>query len=339
MGLHYRKSIKLGGGFRVNISSSGVGYSWGIPGYRVTRTASGRTRHTYSIPGTGIRYTEEHNQNSNSQSLSPNQQNQSNNSYSNVHDIESSDITNFQAGEYEDFINSINTVIKLNKLSTLLSICIILAANPLFLIIGIVGILLKIYVYVKGKIDVEYNFDSEKEIEYQKRIDAWKSLNNCDKLWQISQTAKVNNKKTSAGAEQVIQRFPFTINTELPWYLKSNVEAIVLKFKKETMIVLPDKLLLIKKNGIGAIRYSSIKYDIYASRFIEEQQPPKDAEFIRNTWKYVNQNGQPDKRFKNNRQIPVYKYGKIELSSDEGLNAIIMCSNIQIVEEFKRNIL
>ena len=54
MGFRYRKSINLGGGFRINLSKSGVGYSWGTKGYRITKTASGKTRSTYSIPGTGI---------------------------------------------------------------------------------------------------------------------------------------------------------------------------------------------------------------------------------------------------------------------------------------------
>ena len=59
MGFRYRKSINLGGGFRINLSKSGVGYSWGTKGYRVTRTAKGTTRRTYSIPGTGLSYTDE----------------------------------------------------------------------------------------------------------------------------------------------------------------------------------------------------------------------------------------------------------------------------------------
>ena len=44
MGLRYRKSINLGGGFRVNFSKSGVGYSWGTKGYRVTKKAGGGVR-------------------------------------------------------------------------------------------------------------------------------------------------------------------------------------------------------------------------------------------------------------------------------------------------------
>jgi len=59
MGFRYRKSINLGGGFRVNLSKSGVGYSWGGKGFRVTKTASSRTRTTASIPGTGLLWTEE----------------------------------------------------------------------------------------------------------------------------------------------------------------------------------------------------------------------------------------------------------------------------------------
>ena len=59
MGLRVHKSIKLGFGFRANISNSGVSLSWGGRGYRKTWKVNGGTRTTYSIPGTGISYVEE----------------------------------------------------------------------------------------------------------------------------------------------------------------------------------------------------------------------------------------------------------------------------------------
>lgn len=59
MGFRFRKSINLGGGFKVNISKSGVGYSWGTKGVRYTKTASGKKRTTMSLPGTGISYVSE----------------------------------------------------------------------------------------------------------------------------------------------------------------------------------------------------------------------------------------------------------------------------------------
>ena len=60
MGFRFRKSIKLGGGFKINFSKSGIGYSWGVKGFRLTKTARGSSRATASIPGTGISYSTEH---------------------------------------------------------------------------------------------------------------------------------------------------------------------------------------------------------------------------------------------------------------------------------------
>ena len=55
MGMRFRKSFG-GKHFRVTLSKSGIGYSGGVKGARITRTASGRTRKTASIPGSGISY-------------------------------------------------------------------------------------------------------------------------------------------------------------------------------------------------------------------------------------------------------------------------------------------
>ena len=59
MGFRYRKSINLGGGARLNLSKSGVGFSVGTKGARLTKTARGTTRTTLSIPGSGISYVSE----------------------------------------------------------------------------------------------------------------------------------------------------------------------------------------------------------------------------------------------------------------------------------------
>lgn len=59
MGFQFRKSINLGKGFRMNLSKSGVGFSWGKKGFRFTKTAKGKNRVTVSVPGTGLSYSTE----------------------------------------------------------------------------------------------------------------------------------------------------------------------------------------------------------------------------------------------------------------------------------------
>lgn len=58
MGLRFRKSINVGL-FRINLSKSGVGYSFGVKGARITKKSDGGTRLTAYIPGTGISYVKE----------------------------------------------------------------------------------------------------------------------------------------------------------------------------------------------------------------------------------------------------------------------------------------
>ena len=59
MGIRFRKSINLGKGFKASLSKSGVGFSWGFKGFRVTKTAKGAIRTTASLPGTGLSYSKE----------------------------------------------------------------------------------------------------------------------------------------------------------------------------------------------------------------------------------------------------------------------------------------
>jgi hypothetical protein len=56
MGLRYRKTFKAGP-FRATISKSGVSYSAGVKGARVTKLANGKVQKTVSIPGSGLSYT------------------------------------------------------------------------------------------------------------------------------------------------------------------------------------------------------------------------------------------------------------------------------------------
>ena len=57
MGARFRKSKNFGP-FRVNISKSGIGYSVGNKFVRVAHTADGEKRTTYTLPGTGLSWTE-----------------------------------------------------------------------------------------------------------------------------------------------------------------------------------------------------------------------------------------------------------------------------------------
>jgi hypothetical protein len=58
MGLRFRKSFTFGP-LRINVSKSGIGFSLGVKGFRIGRSAKGKNTATISLPGTGLSYVQD----------------------------------------------------------------------------------------------------------------------------------------------------------------------------------------------------------------------------------------------------------------------------------------
>lgn len=349
MGFRYRNSINLGGGFKINLSKSGIGYSWGTKGFRVTKTARGTTRRTYSIPGTGISYVDEtgsRSRNRNSQrnnrsipqrsrqQYQPQPQQQIN---APVRNIESAEISQFKAAEEGTISDALERTIRLNWIGNLLLFGIVLAfVHPALVLVPIVGIILKIAAHTAGRVDLEYSFDAEKQDEHSRRIDAWQLLVEGDKEWQVLSEQFNSNTKVNAGAGRNLKRVECKIKKGHPYYIRTNVDTIEIRLhNKESLIILPDKVFFVRKRKVGMIDYSDFRINVSSVRFVERDGVPKDAQVVGQTWQYVNRNGTPDQRFKNNKQIPVCLYGQVFLRSSSGLNVELQISNIQNARDFE----
>lgn len=340
MGVRFRKSIKLGGGVRINLSKSGVGYSWGVPGYRHTKTAKGRTRKTYSIPGTGLSYVTEKGKDKKKQTTDSKTKIMPRESKKKGEDLEYSDIAsaeikNFQSGDYENIIRDISRIILLDNIATILSLCLLLffAPNKMFIFVGGAGVIMKIFVRTKMKFNFEYEMDEDSKTKYNERMGAWKKLDSSCAVWQIVSQANIENTKASGGASRNIRREKIRISNKAPFYINTDVKIIVLHLKKEKIILLPDKILILQNGKIGVEDYENTRIRIGTTYCNEYNTVEKDATVVEYTWQYINKNGEPDKRYSKNRKIPVCKYGKILITSKSGINTELQCSNYKLTDE------
>ena len=331
MGFRYRKSINLGGGFRVNISKSGIGYSWGVKGYRITKTAKGTVRRTASIPGTGISFVDEtrkrgggNRSNTPSHSLNP-----VNTNRYDTKEIVNGTATNMVSDGLEDILDAVKRSLYINKISTIgiwVSLLIGFGAPPFFLVL-LGFIILKIYVKKAGLVEIDYTIDPDQQDKINQRINTMSKIASSNRVWRIMQTSKVIDKKYEAGASDTVERVVCITTTTAPFPFKINAPVVAFKSGNESLVFLPDKLFIIQKDTVGALNYSDIKTFTYTTRFIESESVPSDAVVVDSTWKYVNKSGGPDRRFKDNRKLPICLYGKMELKSDSGLNTVFMFSN------------
>jgi len=80
--------------------------------------------------------------------------------------------------------------------------------------------------------------------------------------------------------------------------------------------------------------YKNINYYGDVSRFIESEGVPSDAIVVDYTWRFLNKNGTPDRRFNNNYQIPICNYSVYTFHSSQGLNEKISTSKLNGFDNF-----
>ncbi len=334
MGWRFRKSINLGGGFRVNISRSGVGYSWGVPGYRVTKKAGGGVRQTTSIPGTGISHVTESNR---SRRSNP-QSSRSNPLEINMQAIENADVSQIADASFSAISDAVSKCLSFNCAGNWMIILGLwgIILHPL-LVCWVPAIIFKILSRKKA-VQLEYSFDDGLEALYQRRLQSWQELFASEKVWQITARGSTNNTRRNAGASGVVHRNLLSKPKSEAFWLKSNISPMIIRLQKESMVLLPDKVLLISGIKVGSVSFEDIQIQVREQTFIEDQAVPHDTKIIGKTWKYVNRNGTPDKRFKNNKQLPKCLYGQVTMQTPSGLNIQLQCSNPEKIAYFQQSI-
>lgn len=338
MGLRYRKSINLGGGFRVNFSKSGVGYSWGTKGYRVTKKAGGGVRKTYSIPGTGLSWVDDSRskkRGTSNRSVTP-AQTVTVESQNLLYQASETDVNQLVTDNSQDFIEAIKKYSKIRKLLIWASIISLLLTpgTPFFIVFFIAGIAGLIYLSTTKKINVEYEFDEYGMRRIQMMDQAMMSLINNNGVWQVNTIQANSSTKVNAGAARSVEKKPVKFLKKKPFFLKTDATCYYIKLLNDEVYILPDRLIVKGKKGWGCVEYSEMHIDVGSVVFIESGVTPRDAEVVGHTWQYVNKNGSPDKRYSNNRQLSKCHYGTLNFKSPTGLDVILYISNIKNAQQF-----
>ena len=185
-------AINLGGGFRVNFSKSGVGYSWGGKGYRVTKKAGGGVRKTYSIPGTGLSWVDDSSgkkkRTSSNRATANFTQPVAQNTGNLVYQAEEAIVKQLVTENTQDFLDAIKKYSRIRTLLIWVTIISLLLTpgTPFFIVLFFAGIVGLIYLSATKKISVEYEFDEYGKRRIQMMDQAMGMLINNRSIWQVN---------------------------------------------------------------------------------------------------------------------------------------------------------
>jgi hypothetical protein len=171
-----------------------------------------------------------------------------------------------------------------------------------------------------------YDLDETTARAFESFTGVWRSIATARSIWEIPQAQHYADRKYHGGASIGVQRKATLIRFGAPENVRCNVDVPMLNSGAATIALYPDRLLVFRSGQVGAVPYSALQMVPSGARFNEEEAIPSDAQVVGQTWRYVNKSGGPDRRFKDNRQIPVCAYSELEFKSDTGLSACFMAS-------------
>lgn len=346
MGFYIRKALKVGP-LRFNLSKSGVGVSAGIKGLRLGTGPRGNYVHmgrgglyfrkSLNAPGgradvrPGTPQLPAFGEPSAPQ-IPPD-------TVGPLRDIESGSVQQMVDASSTELLREIN---EKRKKARLLPVAIVLSIIVAVLLVAtgvptwIVGLFAAVAVGVcwlaslkdelRKTTVVLYDLEPEVEATYARLHDAFGVLRSCSRTWHIEARGEVRDRKYHAGASGVVKRHLVTLTAGAPPLVKTNIEVPLVPVGRQVLAFMPDRLLVFDSAAVGAISYSDLSLDVAESQFVEEEAVPQDATVVGKTWRYVNKKGGPDRRFKDNREIPICAYEQIHLSSRSGLNEVIQVS-------------
>lgn len=345
MGLYLRQSVRVGP-LRFNLSNSGVGISVGLPGFRV---GSGPRGNYVQMGAHGIYYRASLSAPRPRSSPTPRQAqrppspelpyNDPDRTHEPLIGIESGDTADMEDSSSKALLEEIRQkqrALRLFPLILCAAIATVVAsilmhwpqwASIVAAVVGFAALLAAILRdTLRKSVVVLYNLDASAQNLYRALHEAAEDLGKCSGIWHVEAAGAVRVRKYHAGASALQQRKSTFISKLPPEFLRTNIATIALGVGRQTLYFFPDRVLVYDHGDVGAIAYRDLRILIRPTRFIEEGTVPPDTKIVGNTWRFVNKNGGPDLRFKNNRQLPVCLYEEIALTSNSGLNELIQVS-------------
>ncbi|WP_198041415.1 DUF4236 domain-containing protein [Micromonospora chokoriensis] len=327
MGFYLRTSLKAGP-FRFNLSPSGVGVSVGIPGFRV---GTGPRGNYVRVAGLGTSYFGGQTPVSAPvrKGIARGPQPANLNTDVVMQELTGTPVQHLTAAHPSDLINQIQTAARRQPLWPWAATAIALlavATAPLGLLLLLLGApavwWLRQRDIARRSVVVFYQVEDAPAAKYEQFTGSSGFVSRVHRVWQIEAEGHLHTtyqRKVNAGASALIRRGSGSLDLAGPPVLVTNIAVPSLHGKERSVHFLPDRVLVRHGRQYADLPYAAVSARMELQRFIETDSPPTDSQCVGTTWQYANKSGGPDRRYNNNRQLPIMMYGRLTLTTPQGI--------------------
>ena len=169
---------------------------------------------------------------------------------------------------------------------------------------------------------------------YSKLASSFDALAGSAAVWDL--TSETLGPAYRANVERTVDRSPTRFRRGVFPDIDSETEALCFtNVNGPDILVYPSVVVARESAGrVAFISRGDTSIQLRDTRFREDERVPSDAEVVGSAWKYENKNGTRDKRFSDNREIPVCRYGVISIETNTGVREEFMVSNVYAMIDF-----
>lgn len=183
---------------------------------------------------------------------------------------------------------------------------------------------------------VFYDVDNEELLVRFSIVNAiGEALSRTALLWHVYSSVGTSDTKRNAGASQLVRRTVVRCRPGPLRGIECNIEPWSVPVGPQKLVFLPDRLVVNEGRQLAAVPYEALQVYGAPTRFVEDGVVPRDAWQVDTTWRYVNNSGGPDRRFRDNRQLPVLEYGELMLLSAAGIRIVLQTSSVEAARRAK----
>lgn len=162
--------------------------------------------------------------------------------------------------------------------------------------------------------------------------EAFDKLSKCSRIWKVTSSTKSTEYKASA--QTTIARNTISLRPGFFTGLDSSFSIPSFPLTMGKIAYIYPRFIIVGNHleDFDVIPLDSVNFRYRSTRFLEEGFPPSDATRVGKTYRYVNKDGGPDKRYSDNPVIPIYQYGNLTFMP---FNITYQISNSNIARYFE----
>lgn len=189
------------------------------------------------------------------------------------------------------------------------------------------------------KISTQVELEKEQAEPFFRMRDDFAALAECIAIWDVKSERATDRVRERTIANTTISREKVNFSLGFCDLIQWNQEVPHFKNLNGGGIFLYPGFILYRsaKTAFSVIDFHDVNLTATPVRFQETDGVPGDSEVVGQSWAKANKDGSPDRRFADNHQIPIARYGELCLKSDTGLWEKFQFSNPDKLDRFAKS--